>query len=287
MSRLGPGIAASVVLCALLAASVPAAGATADSAAWTVVSDGVEVEVPASWPVFSAPGLPCPRPGGAVWLSQPLGLPAPVCPLFVLSTPATMVVIGRLGPEAPGGTATTINGLAGVVHVASNGPQISVTADFPAQQAELQISSFGVPTALNERALTEDRALAILHSARAARLVYLGAPLPTGPPLPLTVTSVVATLAPYDPTVGDQGIPIEVVRYRLAHFPSAVFVCQSVVRRHGKVVGVGASSHGAYGPKSPPLPAGLTARDQGETLQLSVPTFKGVPADATVVCRPG
>jgi hypothetical protein len=287
MSRLGPGIVASVVLCALLATSVPAAGASMQTAAWTVASDGVEVEVPASWPVFSAPGLPCPRPGGAVWVNQPLGLPSPVCPLFLLSTPATMVVIGRLGPEAPGGAATTINGLAALVRVASNGSQLSVMADFPAQQAELRVSSFGVPTARSERALAEDRALAILHSARAARLVYLAAPLPTGPPLPLTITSVVAGLAPYDPTVGDQGIPIEVVRYRLAHFPSAAFVCQSVVRRHGKVVGVGASSHGAYGSKSPPLPAGLTALDQGETLQLSVPTFKGVPADATVVCRPG
>jgi hypothetical protein len=286
-SRLGPVIAAAVVLCSALSSAVPATGAPAQEPVWTVVSDGIQVDVPASWPVFSAPELPCPRPGGAVWLDQPLGLPAPACPLFLLNTPATLVVIGRFASGPAAGTERSVNGLAAVVRVASNGPEISVSADFPAQQAELEIQSFGVPATPSGRVQARDRAMAIVDSARAARVVYLAMPLPTGPPLPLTVTAVDAGLAPYDPRVGHQGIPIEVVRYRLARFPSVAYVCQSVVRRGGKVVGVGASSHGAYGPNSPPLPAGLTPEDQGETLQLSGPTFNGVPGDGTVVCRPG
>jgi hypothetical protein len=287
MSRLGLVVAASVALCSVLSWGIPATGAPAQTAAWTVVSDGIQVDVPASWPVFAAPDLPCPQPGGAVWLDQPLGLPAPACPLFLLNTPATMVVIGRLAAGPAGGTTTTFNGLPAVVRVATHGPELSVSADFPAQQAALWMESFGVPATHRGRMLARERAWAILDSVRAARPVYLAMPLPTGPPLALTVTAVEGALAPYDPTVADQGIPIEVVRYRLARFPSVAYVCQSVVRRDGKVVGVGASSHGAYGPESPPLPPGLRPEDQGETLQLSGPTFKGVPGDATVVCRPG
>jgi hypothetical protein len=286
MRRFGPCVAAPVLVCAFLAAGAPVAAAAVPTPAWTVVSDGIQVDVPASWPVLSVPDLSCPRPGGAVWLDQPVGLPSPFCRSLLLRTPATMVVIGRLGRTA-GGTATAINGLSGVVREAANGAELSVSADFPAPQAELRITSFGVPTTHSARVLAQDRASAILHSVRPARFVYQAMPLPTGPPLPLTVTSVVPSLAPYDPTVGNQGIPIEVVRYRLASAPRTAFVCQSVVRRHGKVVGVGASSHGARGPHSPPPPHGLTPQEQGETLQLSVPTFNGVPGDATIVCRPG
>jgi hypothetical protein len=128
--------------------------------------------------------------------------------------------------------------------------------------------------------MTASLALCLVAAAAAAAH-------PAGRALALTVTSVEPALLPYDPALGDQGIPVEVVRYRLARAPTTAFVCQSVVRWHGKVVGRQVSSHGAYGPRTPPLPPGLTPQNQAETVQLSVPTFKGVPGDATVVCRPG
>jgi hypothetical protein len=154
------------------------------------------------------------------------------------------VAVGKLvaGDRVPA-RATTVNGLAtdlGLSHALAS----VVTAAFPSRHAEPMIGSFDRPTkAQRAAALRTD--FQVLHSVRPASAANAGLPLPCGAPLALTVTSVRAGLAPYDPTRENQGIPVEVVRYRPARAPAAGFACQTVVRRHGKVVGFTGSDHAA------------------------------------------
>jgi hypothetical protein len=197
-----------------------------------------------------------------------------------------MVVVGKLvATNSVVGRATTINGLLAEVRISSPWGQV-LTADFPIQNAEVQITSFGNTSTAAQRASVLHNALQLLHSVLATSIVYTGMPQPAGPPMALRVTAVGPGLGPYNPMQGNQGIPIEVVRYHLAQVPTTSYVCQTVVRQQGKVVGYAASDHGAHGPGSPPVPPGYSPQNPAEAVQLSGPTFKGVPADATVTCRP-
>jgi hypothetical protein len=70
-----------------------------------------------------------------------------------------------------------------------------------------------------------------------------------------------------------------------ARAPTSSCVCQTMVRRRGKVVGYAARDHGARGPDGPPTPRGYSPQNPVESVQLWGATFKGVPSDAAVTCR--
>ena len=96
-----------------------------------------------------------------------------------------------------------INGRAADVVVSKQ--TASLSAAFPGQDAELAITIVGTRATTAARNASLSAALQILHSVRSASFAPSGAALPTGSPLPLTVTSVVPALAPYNQCSATKG----------------------------------------------------------------------------------
>jgi len=95
--------------------------------------------------------------------------------------------------------------------------------------------------------------------------------------LPVTITSVTATLTPYNPTLGSAGIPAEEVDFTVGGSPSGPFVCDVHVLYSGHEVGSTSIS------TNPPTgrPATLA---ESVPVTISRATFSGTPRDATVSC---
>jgi len=96
--------------------------------------------------------------------------------------------------------------------------------------------------------------------------------------LPVRVTSVTATLTPYNPQLASAGIPAEQVDFTVGGSPSGPFVCTIKVWRSGRLV--------ASSPLSADPPAGHPASVQ-ESVPVSISgrTFAGKPSDAHVDCH--
>jgi hypothetical protein len=105
-----------------------------------------------------------------------------------------------------------------------------------------------------------------------------GTPPTSSGVLPVTVTSVTATLTPYNPQLSSSGIPAEQVDFTVGGSPSGPFVCTIKVWRSGRLV--------ASSPISANPPAGHPASFQ-ESVPVSISgrTFAGKPSDAHVDCH--
>lgn len=113
---------------------------------------------------------------------------------------------------------------------------------------------------------------------------------PTTPGTVLTkVTSVNATLDPYNPMVTNQGIPAEQVDFNLLGNvpPNRSVSCQVSVLRFGHLVGTTTITGGTalVNPQTNmgPLPGGGSMGVSVENIKGG--TFNGKPSDAHVVCR--
>ena len=94
----------------------------------------------------------------------------------------------------------------------------------------------------------------------------------------MTVTSVTATLTPYNPQISNSGIPAEQVSFTVGGHPSGSFVCDIRVLRAGKVVGT--TQVGVGAPSGHP-----SSVQEGVAVSISGSTFPGTPADAQVACH--
>jgi hypothetical protein len=96
--------------------------------------------------------------------------------------------------------------------------------------------------------------------------------------LPVRVTSVTATLTPYNPQDGSSGIPAEQIDFMVGGSPSGPFVCSIKVWRSNKLVAATAISatppagHPSWVQES--VPVSITGR-----------TFAGKPSSAQVDCH--
>jgi hypothetical protein len=96
--------------------------------------------------------------------------------------------------------------------------------------------------------------------------------------LPVTVTSVSATLTPYNPQYASAGIPAEEVAFTVGASASRSFACTVEVWRSGKRVGsteVTASS---------PADSNALVRESWP-VTITGETFPGYPSDARVICH--
>ena len=96
--------------------------------------------------------------------------------------------------------------------------------------------------------------------------------------LPVTVTSVRATLTPYNPVTSSGGVPAEEVRFVVVGTPSGPFVCDIVILYSGQTVGSTSIS------ASPPAGHPPTV-SESVPVAISRATFTGAPSDARVTCR--
>jgi hypothetical protein len=99
--------------------------------------------------------------------------------------------------------------------------------------------------------------------------------------LGVLVTSVRATLLPYNPALSTHGIPAEQVNFKVSRIPvssaTSSFRCDIEVFRSGRQVGATAVSTGA--------PSGYSTSSQSVSVEVTGSNFAGQASDAHVVCR--
>ena len=97
----------------------------------------------------------------------------------------------------------------------------------------------------------------------------------------MTVTSVTATLLPYNPQLSNHGIPAEQVNFTVSHIPvssvPASFHCTIEVFHSGRQVGATTVGTGA--------PLGYSTSSQSLGVEVKGDNFAGKPSDAHVVCH--
>ena len=96
--------------------------------------------------------------------------------------------------------------------------------------------------------------------------------------LPVTVTSVAATLTEYNPQYASAGIPAEEVAFTVGASPSGSFACTVEVWRSGKMVGSTQVTASSPNNKNAPAKESWPVTITGET-------FAGKPSDANVTCH--
>jgi hypothetical protein len=101
---------------------------------------------------------------------------------------------------------------------------------------------------------------------------------PTPGELVTHVTSVTATLEPYNPQLTDQGVPAEQVNFIVTSV-SGPFSCRVDVRRWGRIVGTTVATMG------PPSGTSGSATESVPVEGIKGGTFAGNSSNALVVCR--
>ena len=99
--------------------------------------------------------------------------------------------------------------------------------------------------------------------------------------LPAKVTSVTATLEPYNPQFANQGIPAEQVNFTVSSV-TGNFSCKIDVLRSGRIVGTTTAEMG------PPLGGSGSVTEVTESVPvegIKGGTFAGNPSNAHVACR--
>ncbi len=96
--------------------------------------------------------------------------------------------------------------------------------------------------------------------------------------LPVKVTSVTATLTPYNPQYGSSGIPAEQIDFMVGGSPSGLFVCKIKVWRWNKLVASATIS--ARPPGGHP-----SSFQESWPVSIAGNTFAGKPSDARVDCH--
>jgi hypothetical protein len=96
--------------------------------------------------------------------------------------------------------------------------------------------------------------------------------------LPVKVTSVTATLTPYNPQYRSSGIPAEEIDFIVGGSPSSPFVCTIRVWRSSKLVGITTIS------AAPPVERQFWMQESWP-VSIKGNTFAGTPADAHVDCH--
>lgn len=97
--------------------------------------------------------------------------------------------------------------------------------------------------------------------------------------LPVKVTSVKATLEPYNPQFGNQGIPAEEVNFTVNSVRGS-FSCRIEVVRSDRIVGSTTATMG------PPSGGSSSVTESVPVEGIKGGTFAGNPSNAHVVCRP-
>ena len=96
--------------------------------------------------------------------------------------------------------------------------------------------------------------------------------------LPANVTSVTATLEPYNPQFANQGIPAEQVNFTVSSV-TGCFSCKIDVVRSGRIVGTTTAKMG------PPLGGSGSVTETVPVYGIKGGTFAGNPSNAHVACR--
>jgi len=96
--------------------------------------------------------------------------------------------------------------------------------------------------------------------------------------LPVKVTSVTATLEPYNPQSANQGVPAEQVSFTVSSV-SGDFSCSIDVLRSGRVVG---KTFAGFAPASG---ASGSVKESVPVEGIKGPSFDGRPSNAHVTCR--
>jgi hypothetical protein len=101
---------------------------------------------------------------------------------------------------------------------------------------------------------------------------------PSAGSLPVKITSVAATLEPYNPQLGNHGIPAEQVNFAVKT-TAPYFSCKIDVFRSGHIVGTTTSEMAS------PLERTGSVTESVPVERIKGATFAGKPSDAHVVCR--
>jgi hypothetical protein len=96
--------------------------------------------------------------------------------------------------------------------------------------------------------------------------------------LPVKVTSVTATLTPYNPQYGSSGIPAEQIDFVVGGSPSGPFACTIRVWHESKLVGITTVS------ALPPAEHQFWI-EESWPMSVKGDTFAGTPSDARVTCH--